>query len=69
MDRIEFLDNLVKKINRELRDNGFLLTIITIQDQVNPDIEFIGSLGKKQYHDLVRRHVSELTVTVAGWSE
>lgn len=67
MDRMETLQHMVRKFNRELRDNGFLMSIIGIQDQDDTNNEFIGCLENEQYRDIVRRHVSEITITMAGW--
>lgn len=67
MDRTETLEHKIRKFNRELREDGFLLTIIGVKDQTNTNIEFIGCLENEQHRDIVRHHISEICITMAGW--
>lgn len=67
--REKALEDLVRAFNRKLRENGYLMSIIAIQDQTDPRINFIGNLDGAEYHDIVRSHVSDIMDSIAGWSE
>lgn len=67
--REKALEDLVRAFNRKLRENGYLMSIIAIQDQTDPNINFIGNLDGAEYHDIVRLHLSDIMDSIAGWSE